>query len=341
MRPVAVGVRVPACERVEEVVRCIAYAEEAGFDSVWIPDTPLLAREVHVVLAAAAARTSDIRLAVGVTNFETRDVSVLVSAWQALSELAGDRLVCGVGVGASAVYLTGRRRTGHARFRERIEAFRALQRGERYPLGERPVALRQAARPVPLHVAAGGPRNLRLAGAAGDGVILATGTSPSLIAEAARLAGEGAGAAGRTLDGFEVVVTGYAGLEEDDRRVARTMKPVCLHFALTGQHHLLDRAGIDLRGVVAAEVPPVYPDFLHAEDWEEAMRVADGFVDDAAALRYAREFGLFGKPASVAERMRQAGNAGATTVCLRHHDTYALPFELIAEAGEHVLPLLR
>lgn len=55
-------------------------AEAAGFESIWLVDSQLICRELHVTLAACAAVTSRLRLATGVTVPRTRHASVTASA---------------------------------------------------------------------------------------------------------------------------------------------------------------------------------------------------------------------------------------------------------------------
>lgn len=61
-----IGVRVPACRPATEIASVAARAERIGFDSVWIPASQLLWRDVWTALALALAlaadRTGEIRL---------------------------------------------------------------------------------------------------------------------------------------------------------------------------------------------------------------------------------------------------------------------------------------
>lgn len=57
-----IGVRVPACRPATEIASVAARAERIGFDSLWIPASQLLWRDVWTALALAADRTGEIRL---------------------------------------------------------------------------------------------------------------------------------------------------------------------------------------------------------------------------------------------------------------------------------------
>jgi 5,10-methylenetetrahydromethanopterin reductase len=81
----------------------------------------------------------------------------------------------------------------------------------------------------------------------------------------------------------------------------------------------------------------VYPDLVHAEDWDLAVRLCDPYVSDEAAYRFAREFCLFGTPAEITARLAVICDAGATGVFLQHGGSYAPPDEVIEAVGAQIL----
>lgn len=209
---------------------------------------------------------------------------------------------------------------------------RTWLRGDANELGGFQVRLRDSGQPVPIFLAAGGPKNLALAGEIADGVILATGTSNTLLADIVPIVHQGAEAVGRDRETIELVVAAYGGVETDQDRAARLMKPVCLHFAQTGQRHILDRVGI--AAVSQDETWRTYPDLLHAERWEDAIAEADVAVSDDDARRYVEEFCLYGSPDDLVRRLTEMARFGVTEVCFRHQDLYSLPTALIQEVGD-------
>src|SRR5262249_59002862 len=70
-------------------------------------DSHLVCRELWVTLTACALGTSKIRLGPGVTVPHTRHFSVTASAIATLHDLAGDRLVLGIGTGGSSAETMG------------------------------------------------------------------------------------------------------------------------------------------------------------------------------------------------------------------------------------------
>lgn len=337
---VRIGVRIPPCRRADEVAAEVARAERHGFDVAWIADSQLLWRDVYAVMAVSALATERITLATAVTNVATRDPSVVASAINTVAELAPGRVLLGLGTGDSAVKPIDRRPTTRAELRSGIETMRTLLRGEEQPYGERRVRLRDATGDVPVHVAASGPRTLRLAGEIADGVVTLAGISPETLSGTRAAVVEGCDAAGRSLGtDVELTVGAFCKVTDDVERDAAVLKPICLHMATIGGQAFLRIAGIELEA--PPHVPEVYPDMVHAEDWDAAVEHASNWVTDEMAVRFAETFCLFGSVDEILARARRAIDLGATGLYLRHVGNYTLPTELIETFGADVLPALR
>lgn len=330
------GIRLPPCAPVEEVGAAAREAEAAGFDEVWFPDSQLLWRDAFVVAAAAARATSRVRLGIAVANVVTRHPSVLASLARSVDEVAAGRFVLGLGVGNSSLVPVGLHPATGAVLRERLGMVRSLLAGERVDFDGVSSRLRDP-RFVPIHVAASGPRNLRLAGEIGDGVILLSGTAPALLGPAISRVREGAAAAEKLH--ITTTVSAFCRITADIRRDARELKPICLAIAVGGGKDALATAGVEID--VPRTLPDVYPDLVHAEDWEAAVLACDPYVDDDAVIKFAREFCLFGTATEILERLAVAEGLGADAVFLQHVGSYDLPHDLIAGIGREVMPALR
>jgi alkanesulfonate monooxygenase SsuD/methylene tetrahydromethanopterin reductase-like flavin-dependent oxidoreductase (luciferase family) len=140
-------------------------AEQAGYDSFWVNDTP--AADSLERLAGAAAVTRRITLGTGVIPLDRRPAEEIVARVRALA-LPAERVIVGVGSGGMAGGLT------------RVAA--AL-----------PVLAEVG---LPIVVGTLGPKMCRLAGTAADGLLL-NWLTPPFAAEAAGWAAEAARAAGR------------------------------------------------------------------------------------------------------------------------------------------------
>jgi 5,10-methylenetetrahydromethanopterin reductase len=189
-----------------------------------------------------------------------------------------------------------------------------------------------------VYVAANGPRNLALAGACADGVILLSGVSHEALERGLRFVREGAASVGRDLAALRVVTSAFCLVTDDVERDARLLKPVCAQVAQTGGQRLLEIAGIRLD--VPVRVPEVYPDLIHAEDWPAAVDVCGRWVSDADALAFARTFCLFGSVEEVTSRIRDVAGRGVTALLLQHIGSYDLPHALIEAVGGDMLARL-
>ncbi|WP_216896867.1 LLM class flavin-dependent oxidoreductase [Nocardia alni] len=329
-----IGIRIPPCAPANEIAQFALEVERAGLDEVWLPDSQLLWRDVFAVAAAVAGVTSRIRLGTAVTNLVTRHPAVVASAARTVAELAPGRFVLGVGVGNSSVGPVGLRPSTGAELRSRLGVVRELLSGRRVDFGGVRTGLCDPV-PVPIHMAASGPRNLRLAGEIADGAILLSGVAPEPLAAA--IAEVRAGAAGRTPG--PITVSAFCRITGDVARDARELKPVCLGIAHNGGASFLAKAGV--RVAVPDRLPASYPDLLHAQDWDAAVRACDPYVDDDAVAVFAREFCLYGTAEEIHTRLHAIENAGAEAVFLQHVGSYDLPRRLLADVAGHLTPRLR
>ena len=85
----------------------LAAAEEAGFDYVWTFDSHLLWQEPFVIYSAILAATQRVIVGPMVTNPGTRDWTVIASQFATLNEMFGNRTICGIGRGDSALRTLG------------------------------------------------------------------------------------------------------------------------------------------------------------------------------------------------------------------------------------------
>jgi alkanesulfonate monooxygenase SsuD/methylene tetrahydromethanopterin reductase-like flavin-dependent oxidoreductase (luciferase family) len=158
----------PAAELVDAVVA----AEDAGFDEVWVADEGPM-RDPAVVLAAAATRTSRIRLCVGIASVVLHHPGALAARWKTLDELAPGRAVLGIGLGGHLSLepfgLSFERPVATMRSAIRtIRAVCAASGGEGYTH----MAHAAPERRVPIFVASKGPQINGLAAREADGVFL-------------------------------------------------------------------------------------------------------------------------------------------------------------------------
>jgi 5,10-methylenetetrahydromethanopterin reductase len=333
---VRVGLRIPPCAPVPDLVAFAREAEAAGLDQLWFPDSQLLWRDVFTVSAAVAGATERVGLGTAVTNVATRHPSVVASAARTIGEIADGRFVLGLGVGNSSVGPVGMAPSTGRALREGFATIRALLEGQDVGFGPVTSRLRDPLA-VPLHLAASGPRNLRLAGEVADGAILLSGVAPGPLAFATARVAEGAEAAGRAP--VPITVSAFCRVTDDVECDARELKPVCVEIARNGGGAALAAAGIEV--TAPATVEGVYPDLVHAEDWDAAVRFCDPYVDDASVVRFAREFCLVGSAKEIETRVAELGDAGVDGVFLQHVGSYDLPHRLLADLADDLLGRLQ
>src|SRR6187551_3970262 len=87
--------------------RVVRRAEELGFSRAWFYDTQMLSADPFVAMAAAAMKTTKIRLGTGVLIPSNRIAAVSANAFASLNKLAPGRIVFGISTG-----FTGRRTMG-------------------------------------------------------------------------------------------------------------------------------------------------------------------------------------------------------------------------------------
>jgi alkanesulfonate monooxygenase SsuD/methylene tetrahydromethanopterin reductase-like flavin-dependent oxidoreductase (luciferase family) len=184
----------------DDVVEIVQTAEQTGYETLFLPEVG--ARETFSTLAALAGRTSTIGLATGVVTTVARRQSVTAMAAATVHDLSGGRMVLGLGTGPSDPGALDRLRRYLGDVRELFEggSIDEERRGERVRLG---IAVEP---PLPVWIAALGPRAVALGGAIADGVIL-NWCTPERVAQARASIDEAARAAGR--DPHDVTVAVY------------------------------------------------------------------------------------------------------------------------------------
>ncbi len=105
----------PPASRVVELAR---RAETYGFSHAWTFDSHLLWEEPFVIYSRILDQTHKIIVGPMVTNPATRDWTVIASLFATLNEMYGNRTVCGMGRGDSAVRAINGRPVKLAEMRE-------------------------------------------------------------------------------------------------------------------------------------------------------------------------------------------------------------------------------
>lgn len=156
----------------------IVLAEELGFTTAWVYDTPALQLDCWMTLALAAVRTERIRLGPGVLIPSLRHPMTTASAIATLVGLVGaERVIIGAGTGFTGRRAMGQKPLSWNDFPGMVEDIRRLLRGEEVVIDGEPARMlhgpgQAVDRPidVPWILGVNGPRGLAAAADAGCGV---------------------------------------------------------------------------------------------------------------------------------------------------------------------------
>lgn len=278
----------------------VARAERLGWDAAFQPDSQLRRRDTYVLLAAAARATDRIVLGPLLANPVNRHPTVTASSIATIDELAPGRTLLGWGVGDTAVRLAGLRPARVAELEASTRLLRALLHGEAVEVGAARPARLPHHRAVPVWIAAGGPKTLRMAGGIADGVFLRVGTHPANLAAAIDAVRAGAVAAGREPASVRLGLVIHTVLVEARERalaMARSMAAGFYEYSPT----LFVAPGLEWTGPDPHKLKrdrDVWPDFHHAADLEASGRAVDFLPPRAADA-----FSLHGGPDEIAGQL--------------------------------------
>src|SRR5918996_2657694 len=116
----------PPARRVVELTKM---AEDLGFTYGWTFDSHVLWQEPFVIYSQMLAATEKMVVGPMVTNPGTRDWTVLASLFATLNDMYGERTICGMGRGDSALRYIGRSPTTLATMVESMRVIKALGAG--------------------------------------------------------------------------------------------------------------------------------------------------------------------------------------------------------------------
>lgn len=275
-------------------------AEALGWDYAFIPSSPLLLQDPYVNLAFAAVETSRIGLGPLIETPAMRSPAVLASSIATVERLAPGRAVLGYGVGDTAVRLMGKRPMRVAELEEATVLTRRLLAGEEIDVAAaRPAVLRHA-KPVPVWIAAGGPRTLQMAGRVADGVFIRVGRHEANIRTAIEALHRGAEEAGRDPDDVKIALILHTILTDDAERAALISRLMAAGY-YEYSPMLFDPPGFAWDGPDIEELKKqVWPDFHHAADLVASGRIVSFLSDEIA-----NAFSLFGTPDMIADQLNQ------------------------------------
>jgi F420-dependent oxidoreductase-like protein len=304
----------------EQQLEIVQEAERLGYDSVWTAEA--YGSDAATILGWLAAGTEKINLGSAIFQMPARSPAMTAMTAATLDQLSEGRMRLGIGSSGPQV-AEGWHGQRFARQMQRTREYVAVVRmalarervkfdGEtlELPLPDGPgKALKLTIAPVqeriPIYLAAIGPNNVALAGEIADGW-LPTLFSPEHVSEFRPRLEEGAGRAGKDLNGFDIAPSVMVQIS-DDREAARdAMRPfLALYVGGMGSrernfyNQLMVRYGFE---DAAGEVQELY---LDGRQEEAAAALSDELIDTVT---------LCGPADVVRERLEVYREAGVGTL---------------------------
>jgi alkanesulfonate monooxygenase SsuD/methylene tetrahydromethanopterin reductase-like flavin-dependent oxidoreductase (luciferase family) len=183
-------------------------AEDLGYVGAFLPE--IAGRDGLAALTGLAGETSSLLLGSGVIPMISRTSMLTAMGAATVQERSGGRAILGVGTGPAVPGALDR-------LRDLVASLRVILDGAPARPGRPvdPLLSLSLPAPIPIWIAALGPRALRLAGEIADGVLL-NWCPPERVRQAVGLVAEGAASAGRAPGDVTVAVYVRASLGGDD-----------------------------------------------------------------------------------------------------------------------------
>lgn len=278
----------------------VARAERLGWDYAFVPANPLAIWDPYLIMATAGAATSTIKLAPLIENPVSRPAPTIAGSINTVDQLLPGRVALALGVGDTAVRFQRRRPARVAELEEATVLIKRLLAGEAIDFGAAQPGQLRGARPVPVWIAAGGPRTLRMAGRVADGVFIRVGRHPDNLRGAITEVHNGAREAGRDPAEIKIGAIFHTILTDDLELmglIGRCMAAGYYEYSPM----LFDRPGIRWTGAPVEELKrQVWPDFHHTQDYRGAGVLVDFLPEVAAQM-----FSLQGSSQMVADQINE------------------------------------
>jgi len=237
----------------------LVVAEDLGFTSAWFYDSQMLYSDIYASMALAAEHTKRIKIGTGIAVPSNRVPPVTAHAIATINQLAPGRAMLGIGTGFTGRNMMGLPPVPLAELREHVRICRALLHGEEvlYREGRRERWIRfmhpdrgyiNIKEPIPIIIAAQGPKAMALAGEIGDGWMAPVSDPESFGANIGAVK-SAAARAGRS--NFDVIMfAGVCVLQPGEALTSARVREQVGPLAIVALHALWEASA------VAAQLPP-------------------------------------------------------------------------------------
>lgn len=320
------------------VIELAKRAEALGFSHVWTFDSHILWEEPYVIYSQVLAETRNVVVGPMVTNPATRDWTVTASTFATLNEMYGNRTICGIGRGDSAVRVTNGKPTTLATMREAVHVIRELANGRPVEYKGSTITLPWASRSrLEVWGAGYGPKALKTIGESCDGFILQL-ADPQITAWTVESVRTAASDAGRDPDEITICVAAPAYVGGDDDESLAYMRDQVRWFGGMVGNHVADM--VARYGDVSDDIPQALTDYIAGREGYDynqhgqAGNTHADFVPDEIVDRFC----ILGSPDAHLTRLHELRDLGVDQFAIYlQHDGKD---HTLLEYGEKIIPSL-
>jgi len=287
---------------VDSVVPLARLAEDVGYTDVWSAEVSTT--DGLTPLAALAVTTENLRLGTAILPAFSRPPALMAMEAASLQAMSHGRFILGIGTSSSIIvgsWMGQKFELPLTRVKETVSILRDALSGKKVDFEGKTVRSKgfrltgDPGSPVPIYIAALGPKMLELAGQVADGVILYLFTSEgarravSQVQEAAR-------AAGRDPDEIDVVARIPVAIDQEPEMLRYMMRRLMVTYAMVDVYNSsISRQGFEQEAKTIAQL------------WKEGNREGAAEAVHEEMLRAFYLIGDAGECLSGLHEFREAG----------------------------------
>ena len=318
----------------ERTVALARQAEAAGFEYAWFFDSHVLWRDCYTTMAMCMANTSKLIYGPLVTNPGVREWSVAASMFATLAVQSGNRFEVGLGRGDSSRRVLGKKPMTIANMVEFAYAIKGMVRGDNVEYDGTEAHFPWAnGYELPVWIAAYGPKALKAAGEAGDGLVIQL-AEPGLVRWFSGQALEAGKAAGRDLSGYKIMSAAPVWVGDIETARAQTR-----WFPAMVGNHVADI--VEKYGMESDDIPQSFTRYIEGRRGYDYHEHAD---KDAEHLDFITEdiidaFGILGPVDDHIAKLKELEESGVSqfNIYLMCGDEE----RIVEEYGKHIIPQFR
>jgi 5,10-methylenetetrahydromethanopterin reductase len=319
--------------------------EEAGFDSIWVPDhllfiPPGIVPEAWSMLAATAVATEKAALGTCVSDPHRYHPAVLAQKVATVDQISGGRAILGLGAG-EAMNLEPFGIEWKKPVSKLIEAVTIMRRlwagemlnyeGKFWKLKDAFLQINPVRGRVPIYFGANSPRTLRLTGKMADGW-LSIPLPPKLYKERLKFIKEGVEKAGRVYDEIDTGIYLYTSVSENAEDAYNQIKSI--KSQVIPSPELLLEAGYDVKLPEDLRSLSFFKALADAE-WVEKFLAYENFIPAEAAS----EFSVAGTAEDCINKIDEYVKAGAKHILLINAGPD--PRQVLKAYSEKIIPYFK